>query len=273
MQESNQALLKVANELQERPNLGNQLTRILLPEENRILTLKYKSKTFGQMSPHDLLFAGKALLLKVNVITGWVIPEDNLDLLIEIFTKKLVASYGSVNPDEFEYAFITEGTMIKDWGKVINLSLIDEVMLPYLEKRFELSRIEEQTKGAQKTIEYKEDLSEKAMSDWWKDVSRQVRVENYKMDFVAIALYEWMDKQGGISVTAKEKKEYLVRAMNYREGVLAELVEKNNCEDNRVVFSHFMNMKEEGCFTGKESDRLKSIAKKMVVYDMMKSEK
>lgn len=90
---------------------------------------------------------GKSLLLKIHVITGWTIPEaELLNILIDQFQKKLVENYGDVNPEEVEYAFRNFGTRVKDWGKAMNLSLIDEVMLPYLGERERLSRELEERK-------------------------------------------------------------------------------------------------------------------------------
>jgi len=63
----------------------------------------------------------------------------------------LVESYPNCNTDEIEYAFRTHGSAVKDWGKQMNLSLIDEVMGIYLERRLAVSRFEEsQQKPVQK---------------------------------------------------------------------------------------------------------------------------
>lgn len=51
-----------------------------------------------------------------------------------------------LNVEEIEYAFRSSGTVVKDWGKSMNLALIDEVLIPYLNQRFELSTTEERLK-------------------------------------------------------------------------------------------------------------------------------
>lgn len=87
----------------------------------------------------------KALLLKIHVITGWVIPDSTelLNILIDQFQKKLEENYPHLNVDEIEFAFRQSGTTIKDWGKQMNLALIDEVLIPYTDHRVLLSRDEE----------------------------------------------------------------------------------------------------------------------------------
>lgn len=88
---------------------------------------------------------GKSLLLKIHVITGWIIPDaELLTILIDQFQKKMVESYPNTNPQEIEYAFRNFGTTVKDWGKAMNLSLIDEVMIPYLEERKRISHAYEE---------------------------------------------------------------------------------------------------------------------------------
>lgn len=92
---------------------------------------------------------GKALLLKIHVITGWVIPERDelLNILVDQFQKKLTEDYGNLNVDEIEYAFRKSGTTIRDWGKAMNLTLIDEVLIPYTKQRLYLSADEERKKA------------------------------------------------------------------------------------------------------------------------------
>lgn len=84
-------------------------------------------------------------------------PTDELMIiLVDEFTKKIIESYLNVTVEEVCHAFRSGGHEVKEWGKSLNISLIDEVMIPYLAKRFEVSRVEEQTK----LIEYKPDLEQ-----------------------------------------------------------------------------------------------------------------
>jgi hypothetical protein len=106
------------------------------------MEVKYQSPVFSRLSEPVLSVTAKTLLLKLHVITGWTLPADEMqEILKEQFTKKLVESYPMVNADEMLFAF--RNNHVKDWGKAMNLNLIDEVMSPYLERRLELSRMEE----------------------------------------------------------------------------------------------------------------------------------
>jgi len=100
------------------------------------------------MPSEQLVLHAQALLLKIHVITGWRIPENEtlLAILQDQFYKKLVEDYWMVNVQEIEYAFRRFGTTIKDWGKDVNLNLIDTVLIQYLAERKSVSDIEEQIK-------------------------------------------------------------------------------------------------------------------------------
>jgi hypothetical protein len=118
----------------------------LTPEEQNIIALKYKGKRIEFMSPDELTKWTKALLLKINVITGWAVPDNDARyrVLLDQFQKQLSEKYFELNPDEIEFAFRNEGTLIEDWGKDMNLNLIDKILLKYLSNRYKVSSAEEQ---------------------------------------------------------------------------------------------------------------------------------
>ncbi len=113
-----------------------------------ILHMKYAAKRIGQMDDSEINLWAKSLLLKIHVITGWTIPENELlIILVDQFKKKLSESYHDMNPEEIEYAFRQYGTAVKDWGKAMNLSLMDQVLPQYLAERKRISHeIEERAK-------------------------------------------------------------------------------------------------------------------------------
>lgn len=83
-------------------------------------------------------------MLKLHVITGWSIPQKEvMEVLIDQLKKTMQENYSELNSEEIEFAFRAHGTGVKDWGKEMNLSLIDEVLIPYRNKRTEVSALEE----------------------------------------------------------------------------------------------------------------------------------
>lgn len=120
--------------------------------------LKYAAKPIGQLSLAEIKIWSEALLLKIHVITGWVIPTGNLlNILVDQFEKKLMEDYGSLNHYEIEYAFRSKGTLIPDWGKQMNLQLLDQVLIPYMDDRYKNSLAEERQSAPPQQQIYSDD--------------------------------------------------------------------------------------------------------------------
>jgi len=208
-----------------------------------------------------------SVILKIQAITGWIIPEKNVLLIFtDQLKKKIVESYSTVNVDEIEYAFRQYGTVVKDWGKQMNLSLIDEVMIPYLAKRFEISRIEEQQKN--KLL----NNSEPEITDdqLWDITELAVKKGGYPVDLIPPGLYDWMDVNGNILTNKEEKHKYMERAILYRHSKIVADYERNTTDRcSRTAMVEFGKMREEGKYSGPELEILKQLAKNMVVFDLM----
>lgn len=182
--------------------------------------VKYKSKRFSEIDPSILEIELGALTVKINVITGWQIPDD--DTYLNVFRQQLVKlvseSYKDMNPDEFEYAMRNYGTKIKDWGKAINLSLIREALDRYLTDRAGISEYEERTNNADiKALP----PGECDWSDEWERL--QQRAQEGKELIISTALYDWMDRSGKIFLTTEQKHEFMNKA-------LEELISHNETE-------------------------------------------
>jgi hypothetical protein len=248
------------------------LKKTFEPGEQQMVEVKYAGKQFGKMEWDELNKWSKALLIKINAITGWVVPEMTLEILVDQFRKKLSESYNEVNPDEIEYAFRHYGTVVKDWGKQMNLSLIDEVMIPYLERRLEVSKKEEiiAMNKEPEQIENREDLSDLSMADWFKAKVRQIELDSdMPLAYCPLGLYEWLDKIGKIKKTGKEKYEYVDKAVDVRHTQLSEAVAGNNSHDNRKALADFNKMKEQGHISGDEIIRVENIAKQLILKEIL----
>lgn len=152
------------------------------------------------MAQKELQMACKRLLLKINFITGWPLYDDPEDqaILEEQFTLKLKESYPYVNCDEIEFAF-RNNTSVKDWGKNINLAMIDEVMIPYLEKRAEASKVEEQVKMKNLPQPEPEEVTEEDILEIAQGCS------SYNWKLIPKRAYSILSKQGKLNLTEEEK--------------------------------------------------------------------
>lgn len=210
-----------------------------------------------------------ALLVKISVITGWSNPEDEIvrNVLIDQFRKLLMEKYPTCNPYEVEYAFRQFGTTVKDWGKQMNLALIDEVMIPYLNQRSEISKLEEAHKVARLQYKPMGGTSDEDMEQWLQDTKDQ----NLSVQFLPVMLYDWLEKKGRIAPIKKEKWEYMQMAIAYRQSKLSEAFTDQMNMENRNALSEFMKMKESGEYEPEEAEKLRSLAKKMILYNYLKT--
>lgn len=220
------------------------------------------------MSEEQIDVFGTAMLLKISVITGWTLPtEILLNLLEDQFKKKMLESYAECNAEEVEYAFRNYGCYVKDWGKQINLNLIDEVMRPYLAKRREQSVVEEHAAPPLLLSSKKEETSDFSMLRWLAEEIRFIKTGK-PFELIPPKLYDYLDKRGKISVTNEEKYEYLRKAAAWRLGQLQREVERKSDVDNLRALEKFKSMKEKDNFSLEEFDRLKIIAKKILFFDL-----
>lgn len=236
----------------------------LTPEENRVLAVKYKSVPFVAQKPEDVKTHTLALLLKISVITGWIIPDAEMSIILEDqLQKQLLEKYGHVNPDEVEFAFRMYGTTVKDWGKQMNLSLIDDVMGQYLTARQMISRVEESYKLGRLEYKPKEDMSDEAMEKWVK----QLKGQKIAVELLPEMLYEWLLSTGKINPTSKEKWVMMEMAVAYRQYSLSD----NKDREGRQALSAFLTQKAAGVFEPKEADQLRRLSKQMILQQYLNS--
>ena len=242
---------------------STSLSKTLTAAESEIIGLKYRSQRFGKMKESDRLNWSMALLIKIHVITGWVVPDkqEYLNILNDQLQKKLSESYATVNADEVEYAFRNFGTSVKDWGKAMNLSMIDEVLAPYLQRRSELSKIEEDQK--KELPAPAETLTDKTMQDWLNEV--RLTIEKSSADMMPVMLYDWACEKGIIRLTTAEKMDWLAKAADYRLNQLQAA--------NDPTAKDFARMKREGLIEGPEVDRLKNLAKKLILFNYLNNDR
>ncbi len=221
------------------------------------------------MSPEERKLCSHSVILKISAITGWTIPATDqvLDILIDQFEKKLNESYRNVNEPEVEYAFRNRGIDVKDWGKALNLTMIDEVLIPYLETRFELSRAEESlSHKKQLVIDENKELSDTEMAEWlmdWKSM------DELNIDLIPIMFYEFLDSKKIINLTNAQKWEYTSKGVTYVKAKLQDEIGNCKTNDAYLAYNKFQNQESIG-FDKEFAGRIKNRAKRLIVYDYLK---
>jgi len=210
------------------------------------------------MAEEERKLAAYSLILKISAITGWTIPVSDqiLDILVDQFEKKLNESYRNVNVNEVEYAFRNRGIDVKDWGKALNLTIIDEIMVPYLDSRMELSKMEESLKHKTLLIDEKRELTDEDWDEWLVDMKK------YDIKLLPCAAYDYLVKSGKINLTNGQKHEYMERSIS---ALMASF------EAGTKEMLEYLNMKKEGVFSIQITSSLVTISKRLAIYDYLQT--
>lgn len=158
-----------------------------------------------QLNAHTL-----ALMMKISVITGWQLPESEeySRIFKDQLRKKMQEDYQRINIDEFEYALRAYGTQIKDWGKSMNLSLIDEAIGKYTFLRRQVSEYEEKVTVNLPSLP-------PGATDWsdeWERIQEKAKVGDLDKIIITTAVYDWLDREGKINLSVKEKENLMDKA-------------------------------------------------------------
>lgn len=198
--------------------------------------MKYQSPQLGKLTAIELLKTARVLVLKIHVIVGWRVPEKELkDILIDQFTKKIKESYQNINADEFEYAF-RQNASVQDWGKNMNLALIDTVISEYLERRLDISRLEEKYK---KRVELPSPEPEPMTGDEYVEMNFRIWQVLGKYGMISTKCYDILVKRGKINLDQEEKdKMYAENESSLKSRVMAEKAKPMKIRDDELIVLH-----------------------------------
>ena len=218
------------------------------------------------MNDLDIILASDNLLMKVFAITGWSMPNDDLltDELSRQLSLKLKESYPNYNHLEIEYAFRTYGSSVKDWGKNFNLSLLDEVMQPYILHRVEVSKQEEQLNTPKMTL----NNSITTDAEMLQDIEDFENRKDVTIDSIPPYIYDYLLKFERLPTENAKKWDALSRAADYRKTELYSESLKLRTDDVNK-YQEFLKMYAANEYKGDEINRVKLLAKKIMVMDYL----
>jgi hypothetical protein len=162
------------------------------------------------LTPDELISTGQMLCIRIATITGWILPNENLEVLFDQLAKYLVEMYPTLNHEEIEYAFRTKSSNVKDWGKNLNLSLFTDVLEPYLIERKQASEIEAQTalklENKNSDLPFKMDNKEliETAFEIWKGMNN--------WEFIMVGAWDAIKAEKLFPLTIEEQKNYLSAA-------------------------------------------------------------
>jgi len=227
----------------------------LLPQEAQMVEMKYAAKRFGLMNDTEIDLAATKLIITVSVITGWTPPPGEFCIALEAqLVKKIRESYQFLNMEEVEYAFRQKALNMKDWGKVINISMLDDVLARYLDERFDLSHQEERVRMTP-AIEQKKELSPEEWEEWLAEISCEKQLNK-----IPSVSYDYLAKIGKINLTPKEKNSLMLRAVDH---VGTTIFSDINTREGAA----FLKMKKSGEYSAEVTGTLITFAKRIAVFD------
>ena len=145
-----------------------------------------------------------------------------------------------MNPEEIAFAVRTKGLTVIDWGKSINLALINQCVEEYRSDRAALSEVERMASQTQGVAE-KERIPA-GPTDWsgqWSDAVEWAKNGQIYNAIIPAALYDWMDRMkmvvveqaqqdaGMIGITKKQKFEIFVEVTDQYIGEMEDAILNN----------------------------------------------
>ncbi len=210
--------------------------------------------------------------MRLSVITGWKIPESEVaqNLLIDEFKKKIQENYKHVNIEEFLWAIRNYAKYSPNWGKELNLSLIDDILDRYLDQRQNVSIIEENQK-----LKNMEPIKTEKYD--WQEIYEKFRDmdadDDYLHNIMPVGLYDWICKKRNIEISKEDKQVYFQKAIIHRRAYLFDLIAHKSTNDRKEALKQFNHMVAEKKYSSVEMGHLQDLSKKLVVLDIMKKEK
>jgi hypothetical protein len=217
-----------------------------------MLTRKYAAKPIGAFSDMEVSIWATALILKIHAIVGWKMPEGEvLNVVDDQFQKKMRESYSTMNVEEIEFAFRKNGHLVEDWGKQLNLALIDKVLIPYLNERRLLSDYEQNKHiplpelPAAKQDDNALIEDGRAVYEFYKKLFREGDPKRFML--IPQDTFYALERSGLLKLINDEKKPYLNRATAIIEKILT------------TDYTY--------CAPEEKPNLAKGYARKLVVYD------
>lgn len=175
-----------------------------------MIAIKYAAKRFAQMDDDERMAFTVGTILRMSVITGWKLPDEieMQNILYEQFSLHMRETWGSYNPEEVMYAVRHYGSEINDWGKSLNLKMIDQLMNKFAAARIEASKLEEQERN--KIDQSKQLPANSGPVNWsetWDELKQKALTIPVDKIIVPLPLYDWLVEQGVLELDKEEKWE------------------------------------------------------------------
>lgn len=249
---------------------ANLQSGLILPEQSFISALqspKIISASFEQMM--QVLMK---VIMKVGVRANNLPDELERSVLIEHILK----NFGGNTLKEIELAFdmAISCKLDVEANCFENFSCIyfSKIMTAYRSWAIQEYKYVSNKREESLMLENSDKLSDEEMEEWVGDWRQ--KIETVKNPILIPPLfYDYLDRIGELRLTTKQKMDYMRdNAVSLRYNQLAYRIEsEGNHSKAKEELIEFNKMREAGCFTGDEYNRLKELAKKIAVFYHLKN--
>jgi hypothetical protein len=204
-------------------------------EEAEIAKVKYLVPCFKTLPEIELVGYVQGIVKRVKVITGWAIPELQEDRLI-LYSEMAIhfkEKWSTYNAEEVIYAIRNYSG--ENYGKDINLKLIDEAMDKYASIRAEISRKEEQEKNRLEFYrKYDKAYGYDAM-ELVQTFYNDFLANTIKLNQIPARVYEIIKERCKPSFTEEQKKEFTRRGYEHEIAIAEGSIAGMNTVGNLIA--------------------------------------
>lgn len=118
-------------------------------------------------------------------------------------------------------------------------------------------------------IENNKQLTYEDMEKWVEETRLHVN-DISKVFFIPVEIYDWLVESKNLEISKEEKFKCVGHAINIRHTQLSDIALSGNHNDTKLL-NEFIAMKKTGLFVGKESETIKRLSKKIVVFNYLKN--
>lgn len=236
-------------------------------EENKFIEA-LKSNTITKSTVEELKQVLRLVMVKVGLRAQNFPTDGEKQVLLE----HIISQYGNHTPEEIKLAFdmaIIGKLDIEEKNVVCyeNFSCLyfSNIMNAY--RKWARETHSQLKKDYPKMIAEKFTLDDEEKAEWMMEWKQN---PNINFELIPLVFYDWMEQKKLITLTGKEKFAYTEKAAQQIKSQLQIAISECKTTDALRAYGEFEKMEKEG-FTGELKGRILNRAKRLIVYDYLKS--
>lgn len=257
--------------------MQQELKHFVTGDEKRF-ELALKDEKINKCQISDLEAVLRLVMVKVGIREGNLPNKEEKAVLIE----HIVNNYGGHTCLEIKLAFeMAISSKLyeynsKDEQVTVDANCYENFSCLYFSKVMNAYRVWSKEvynlipkKDIPLGIENNKQLTYEDMEKWVEETRLHVN-DISKVFFIPVEIYDWLVESKNLEISKEEKFKCVGHAINIRHTQLSDIALSGNHNDTKLL-NEFIAMKKTGLFVGKESETIKRLSKKIVVFNYLKN--